>query len=66
MRFSSEEAFELRGTQDAIILDWPAARRILDQHGADVAEFYADHCSEDKPLATLRIDAGDLLGWLGY
>ncbi len=62
MRFTADDAFELRGTDDAIILDQRAALKILAGHDADLAEF-----AEDFPAASLdAIDAGDILAFLGY
>ncbi|MBB4000149.1 hypothetical protein [Aureimonas pseudogalii] len=61
MRFTADDAFELRGTEDAIILDLPAAQRIMDLHDATIGEFYEFTGKEID-----AIDAGDLLAFLGY
>ena len=61
MRFTADDAFELRGTEDAIILCPDAAQAILDKHDATLGEFYEFTGKEIE-----AIDAGDLLAFLGY
>lgn len=66
MSFTSDEAFEFQGTDDAIMLSWKACVRIIKEQGCDVSEFHADMIGEDVRLDDVRIDAGLLMGWLGY
>lgn len=61
MRFTADDAFDVRGTENAIMLGVEDATLILDEHTASLDEFYEFHGrSIDK------IDAGDLLAFLGY
>lgn len=61
MRFTADDAFDVRGTDDAIMLDVEDATRILHEHYAKIEEFYEFHGKEIEV-----IDAGDLLAFLGY
>ncbi|WP_062213240.1 hypothetical protein [Aureimonas sp. AU12] len=61
MRFTADDAFDVRGTDDAIILGPVAATAILAQHDATLVDFY-----EFTGADIDAIDAGDLLAFLGY
>lgn len=61
MRFSADEAFEFRGTADAILIDNKAAARICADHSTTLNAFIDDEGHKEG-----EIDAGDLLAWLGY
>ena len=61
MRFTADDAFDVRGTDEAIMLDVEDATRILTDHYSKIEEFYEFHGQ-----AIEIIDAGDLLAFLGY
>jgi hypothetical protein len=60
-RFTADEAFDFRGTEDAIIIDNAAAAKICRDHSTTLNAFIDDEGDKEG-----RIDAGDLLAWLGY
>lgn len=62
-RFTADEALELEGTEDAIMVDYVAASRICRDHGVTLSEYLADL---DDHTPKSHYDAGHLLGWLGY
>ncbi|WP_027684314.1 hypothetical protein [Rhizobium leguminosarum] len=59
-RFTAEQAIELEGSEDAIILSEADARRVCAQHDAE----FDDWLSEGGEIE--GIDAGRLFNWLGY
>ena len=63
--FTADEAFEFRGTHDAIIMTRPAVRKLLNQHSVSMDELIDDpefSFTEDQE----NFDAGDVLAFLGY
>lgn len=66
MRFTADEAIELRGTQEAIRLTVSSVNRICDQHSADPKEFFDEQYPNRLPSQVIMADAGDLFVWLGY
>jgi hypothetical protein len=69
--FTSEDALDLKGTPDAIMLNWRATAKVLLQHGIGADEGYRDmiadgYINSETPLNDLRLDAGDLFAFLGY
>ncbi len=68
-KFSAEQAFEAQEEGNPIILTVPAAIRICKDHGADYAEyleFTIENSRINKSEFSVKVDAADLLGWLGY
>jgi hypothetical protein len=64
MRFTSEEALEYSGTEDAIMLNIKSVNRICEEHGLDSYDFFNDTYPNHNPAS--EIDAGELFAWLGY
>jgi len=62
--FTSQEALDAQGTEDAILLEWDRAVQIIKEHdGTTVEQFIADQYEGTSPP---QVDAGDLFAWLGY
>jgi len=66
MRFTADEAFELQGTEDAIMINWLTAKTMILSHHANPTEFWEECVSSDIRLSEFSIDAAEVLGWLGY
>jgi hypothetical protein len=60
-QFTSEEALEEQGTDDAYLIDWKYVQQICKEHGANPEEFAAT----EERIANV-VDAGNLMVWLGY
>ena len=60
--FTAEEALDASAACEPIYITRASAIRICDQHGHALADFEHD---EGLPVAD-QVDAGRLLGWLGY
>jgi hypothetical protein len=63
MPFTAQEALDDQGTGDAIMLEWPAVKRLCRDHGLDAVTFNEETYSGDCPEL---VDAGDLFAWMGY
>lgn len=59
--FTPEYAIEVTNTEDAVILTFLAALRIVEEHGLSIN----DYLKETGDNAS-KIDAGELFIWLGY
>ena len=59
--FTSEYAIEVKDSEDAVILTFLAALRIVDDHGLSINDYL-----NDTGANASRIDAGELFIWLGY
>ncbi len=60
-KFTAEQAFEDSANGDPIMLTMLAAKRICQDHVVDFVDYLAD-----STLFDTKIDAADLLAWLGY
>lgn len=61
--FTSQDALDAQGTDDAEMINWRTVTSICDEHGADCIDFLNEECRNELPD---MVDAGDLLAWLGY
>ena len=62
MRFSAEQAFEASESGDPIIISENFACEILRDHGLTIYQYISDLPNYDES----KINAADLLAWLGY
>ena len=58
--FTADEAIEVAGTEDAIMLTASKAKKICDNHGIDWNDWVEEYGE------TPNVDAGLLFTWLGY
>lgn len=65
-RFTAEEAQELAGTPDAIMLTTREVIKLCDKHYADANELFADLYPNMMPDHSVMVDAGKVFDWLGY
>ncbi len=63
--FTSEEALEFQGTEDAVMLSWDRVTDICNEHDASVTDFMTE-CVKFCDPGNHTHDAGDLFAWLGY
>ncbi len=61
-RFTAEQAFEDSESGDPIMIDSVFAQTICEDHGAN----FNDYPINDSTFKDVKIDAADLLAWLGY
>lgn len=66
MRFTADDAFEMSEAGEPIMLSWSDASKIIRDHSANPSEYYQDKCSPDSRMNEIKVDAADVLGWLGY
>jgi len=59
--FTPEYAIEVTNTEDAVILTFAAASRIVEEHSLSIDDYLKDTGDNAN-----RIDAGELFMWLGY
>ena len=59
--FTAEYAIDVANTEDAVILTFAAALRIVEEHGLSIDDYLKDTGDNAN-----RIDAGELFMWLGY
>jgi hypothetical protein len=59
--FTPEYAIEVTNTEDAVILTFAAASRIVEEHSLSIDDYLKDTVDNAN-----RIDAGELFMWLGY
>ena len=60
--FTSDQAFESSQNGNSIMIDALFAIQICKDHGAD----FNDYPINDSTFKDVKIDAADLLAWLGY
>ena len=59
--FTAEDAIEVSGTEDAEILSFATALRIVEDHSLSIDDYLQDTGADEN-----HIDAGELFIWLGY
>lgn len=59
--FTAEDAIDVANTEDAVLISYTAALRIVEDHSLLIDDYLKE--TGDNPNS---IDAGELFMWLGY